>query len=444
MDINNFLKDPYENEEYKYKVLIYGNYTFQENLEADSFVEVMRRIIPFMSSRWKIHFTILIPEFVKSLNFPNVDQKIYKLPTYINQMRTHFDSTEFMKIVDWKRNDWDIIYTHLPEHTNQIANSIFNNSNIAPKIIGYSHWFEVPENAPYPKNMLDASIVGMLHMDECGVNSKWLKKLVIDHAAKHYNQRVLERLEQIIQPHYLGVDRVNPRTVGDYKDKTVMFNHRDAGYTGWSWFVDAVDEIWKTRQDFKVYTTLAQVDRPWNEKISLTTRNDYMDFLSNVKFGVGTFQTYSAWSISTTDGFSVGVPYLLPNKLCYPEMVSISSIPYPYLYNGRDDFIKKFNEMLDNPIEYDTTELAKNMLWEARISKWFNSWANVFDLKQMKNDTDGLTRIKEFIKLNGYCTKNDILKHLNWGVRVKWSLYRNSLRECPNIRFTKNGYEWIG
>jgi hypothetical protein len=51
-------------------------------------------------------------------------------------MRTHFDSIQFMKHIDWKRNDWDIIYTHLPEHTNQIANSVFNNTNIAPKIIG--------------------------------------------------------------------------------------------------------------------------------------------------------------------------------------------------------------------------------------------------------------------------------------------------------------------
>ena len=97
-----------------------------------------------------------------------------------------------------------------------------------------------------------------------------------------------------------------------------------------------------------------------------------------MKFGVGTFQTYSAWSISTTDGFSVGVPYLLPNKLCYPEMVSVSSKPYPYLYNNRKDFIDKFNEMLDNPIDYDTSELAKNMKWQERIEKWFDGWKNVF------------------------------------------------------------------
>jgi len=437
IDITAFTVDPYETEQYDYKVLIYGNYTYRKNLEADSLVEVLRRVIPFMSKKHKIHFTLLTPEFIKSLAFPNVEQRIYELPTYINQMRTHFNSIEFMQHIDWQRNDWDIIYSHLPEHTNQIANSIYNNSNIVPKIIGYSHWFEVPENAPYLKTMLDTNLNGMLQMDECGVNSKWLKDLVLTYAEKTYNKDIIAKLDKIIQPHYLGVDRVEART--KYRDKTVVFNHRDAGYTGWEWFVKVVDEIWKTRKDFKVYTTLAQVDREWNTKVELTGRDEYMQFLSQVKFGVATFQTYSAWSISTTDGLSVGVPYLLPNKLCYPEMVTAD---YPYLYNDKADFIQKFNEMLDADTQYDTTQIAKDMLWEQRIDKWFNGWDNVFDGVKIK-DGEGLQKIVAIIKRNRFATKHDILKELNWGVRIKWTPYRNALRDNPNIRFTKKGYEWV-
>ena len=47
MDITDFLVDKYETEQYDYKVLVYGNYTFRDNLEADSLVEVLRRVIPF-------------------------------------------------------------------------------------------------------------------------------------------------------------------------------------------------------------------------------------------------------------------------------------------------------------------------------------------------------------------------------------------------------------
>lgn len=442
MDITNFLVDKYEHTQYDYKVLIYGNYTYRKNLEADSLVEVLRRVIPHLSDRYKIHFTILIPEVVKSLAFPNVEQVIYELPTYINQMRTHFNSIEFMKHLDWRYKDWDIIYTHLPEHTNQIVNSIYNNTNITPKVVGYSHWFEVPENAPYIKNMLDSSIAGLLQMDECGVNSQWLKDLVLKYAKVNYNDSVIQRLDKIIQPHYLGVDRVQSRTKDDYIDKTVIFNHRKGSYTGVDWFIKCVDEIWEKRKDFKVYTTLTNIDREWNTNLNLTSREDYINFLSTIKFGVGTFQKYSAWSISTSDALSVGVPFLLPNDLCYPEMVSFADTPYPYLYDDRDDFIKRFNEMLDNPIEYDTTELAKNMKWDERISQWFGGWDNVFDLKAM-SDTESLQKIKDFIKRKKFTTKREILDYLNWGVQIKWSNYRNALRNDSNIIFTKNGYQWV-
>ncbi len=448
-DINDYLDDRYEHEQYDYKILLYGNYTYRDNLEADSLVEVLRHTIPYMSKRWKIHFTLLIPEFVKSLNFPNVEQRMYTLPTYINTMRQHFDTKQFMSHVDWKRNDFDIVYSHLPEHTLQMANCLYNNSNLKPKFIGYSHWFEVPENAPYgdragvhkdfPARALYESVAGLLMMDECGVNSDWLKQLTIKNAALHWNDKVINRLHEIIQPHYLGVDRINVRD--KYKDKTVVFNHRGAGYTGWEWFVKVVDEIWEQRQDFKVYTTLTQVDRPWNERVSIDTRDDYMNFLSNVKFGVGTFQKYSAWSISTTDGFSVGVPYLLPNKLCYPEMTSVVDDPYPYLYDDREDFKNKFNLMLDNKIDYDTTTLAKNMMWEERISKWFNGWDTVFDFKPVQ-ETESVLKIKDFIERKRFVTKKELLEYLGWGVRIGWNGYRHALRKYDEIKFTKHGYEW--
>ena len=51
------------------------------------------------------------------------------------------------------------------------------------------------------------------------------------------------------------------------------------------------------------------------------------------------------WSISTTDGLSQGVPYVLPNKLCYPEMVGKD---YPLLYEEKD-FLSTIENMLDNP-----------------------------------------------------------------------------------------------
>ena len=438
--INSILEDDYEHDQFDYQMLIYGNYTFQENLEADSFVQVIKPVIDYLDTRFKINYTIITPSTIYSLRGrSNVEQIIYELPTYPNTMRTHFDVFKFLNIIDWKRNDFDIIYSHLPEHTNLIANAVFNNTNITPKIIGYSHWFEVPENAKYDKTMFRENISGILEMDQCGVNSDWLKRKVISEAENDYNRNTLRKLENIIQPHYLGVDRVTPRDKDSYRDKTVVFNHRSAGYTGWNWFVKQMDKLWEARQDFVIYTTLTEIDRPWNKAVDFKDKESYMEFMQTVKFGVGAFQEYSAWSLSTTDGLSVGVPYLLPNKLCYPEMVPHD---YPYFYSGDVDFLLKFENMLDNPIEYDTTDIANNMLWGNRVDEWFDGWDNVFDLRAV-GQTETLEEIVNFIKKKRFATKEDIITHLNWGMRIKWSSYRNALRQHKDIRFSKKGYEYI-
>jgi hypothetical protein len=124
-------------------------------------------------------------------------------------------------------------------------------------------------------------------------------------------------------------------------------------------------------------------------------------------------------------------------------MTSVAKNPYPYLYDGRNDFIKRFNEMLDNPITYDTSDLAENMIWEERISNWFGGWKNVFKLDSI-SETESVLKIRDFIKDKGFVTKKNILDYLGWGVRIKFSPYRNALRKYKEIKFTKYGYEYIG
>ena len=37
-----------------------------------------------------------------------------------------------------------------------------------------------------------------------------------------------------------------------------------------------------------------------------------------------------------------------------------------------------------------------------------------------------------------------MMTEFGWGYRVKFNNYRNALREMKEIKFTKDGYEWVG
>jgi len=441
MNIFNFTEQKDNDKEYKYKVLVYPNITYMKDLEKDSYVVVLRNVIKELNKvRDDIHWTILSPTEVKSLVFPNTKQLPIELPSYPNAMRTHFNHKQILKTINWKKDDYDVVYTHLPEHTLQLSNMFVNETNISPKFIGYCHWYEVPENTAYSKTMLMSNIAGTLEMDECGVNTKWLKDLIIEKSKLVYKKDITDRLEKIIQPHYLGVDDIS--TGHKHKPKTILFNHRDNEYTGYTWFVKRMDELWEKRQDFKVYTTLTDLDRPYAERVKLHSRDDYLNFVRSMHMGVGCFQKYSAWSISTTDGLSQGVPYVLPNGMCYPEMVGDE---YPLLYNGANEFKSVIEGMLDNPYLRDTANAylepkLEGFRWSERVLQWFDGWKHLEELKPM-SDTDSYKRILDFIHTKKSVSKKDILEYLNWGVRISFSEYRNRLRNEPTIKFTKDRYE---
>lgn len=434
-----------EDKEYKYKILVYPNITYKRELEKDSYIVVLKNIIEVVNElRDDIHWTLLLPHLTPSLNkFENVDVLIYDLPSYPNGMRTHFNFYEIQKLIDWTRNDYDILYSHLPEHTLQLSNFFYNNTNITPKIIGYCHWFEVDENTSYEKRMLMHNVAGILEMEEMGVNSIWLKNHILNKVSDVYNDITLAKLEKIIQPHYLGVDEIDiipKRTI----EKSIVFNHRPNEYTGFHWFVETMDSIWKERQDFKVYFTLADVDKPWATRVRKNSRKEYMEFLKSMYIGVGTFEKYSAWSISTTDGMSHGVPYVLPNKLVYPEL--LLGKEYSLLFNNREHFRKLIVELLNGDSQRkDAYKWIQNHIekftWKSRVSKWFNNW-NIFDFP-LASKTESYNKILNYIKSEKSVSKKDILDYMGWGIRIPFSPYRNQLRTEPNIKFTKDRYEWI-
>lgn len=430
--------------ECKYRILVWPNITYSEDLEKDSYVVVLSNVIREVNKIAPgIFWSIVTPKEVKSLRFPNTEQLILDFPTYPNSMRINFDFKKVMNLVDWRRNDYDIIYSHLPEHTLQLSNLFNNQTNIRPKILGYCHWYEVEENTAYEKTVFLNNIAGTLEMQECGVNSNWLKKLILKKAQKFYSTEVVDRLDKIIQPHYLGTDiDLSPSDNEVSINKSILFNHRPNQYTGWNDFLKSMDKLYAKRQDFTVYVTLAEEERPYIKKVCLN-RKDYTNFLKQMHVGVGFFKDYSAWSISATDGMSRGLPYLLPNRLCYPEMVGED---YPLFFKTDVEFLSKIEGIIDNPkFKHEHSDTLKSVVnklsWENTVKNWFGGW-NVFDFDKLVNDTPRYNDILKLIKTKGFVSKDTLMDYLGWGVNISMSPYRNRLRDEPGVTFLRNGYQY--
>ena len=97
MNIFNFSKEVDSDRVYQYKVLVYPNITYMRDLEKDSYVVVLRNVIKELNKvRDDIHWTILSPNEIKSLVFPNTTQLPINLPSYPNAMRTHFNHKQLI------------------------------------------------------------------------------------------------------------------------------------------------------------------------------------------------------------------------------------------------------------------------------------------------------------------------------------------------------------
>lgn len=367
------------------RVLVIPNYTNfgqEKDINRDSFLLVFKSFLDNTKIGKEWEWILPYPDMdnhpgiINQFEYPNVSlRRMDGLDTFPPKMRVNYPHKFFDRLVE--KEQFNLVWSHLPEWTHEFKiTRIYNKTQ---PIIGYCHWWEIKDNGARDDNSFWKNIKGTLDMKVCGVNSQWVKDLVLKRAAEEFQPHIIEKLDKIIQPWYLGTDEFVPTK--SYKKKSIVFNHREGVYTGSEWFFETMDELWSERQDFEVWTSLKDMKKPYTKYIGHADRNVYMNQLGEAHFGVGCFQTYSAWSMSTTDGLSRGVPYLLPNGLCYPEMVGND---YPLLYSGKKEFKEKVIGLLDETIERpDVSAISKALLWENSLKSWdiennFENMARVF------------------------------------------------------------------
>lgn len=445
--MSKFFKDIDESKEYEYRCLVYPNITFQKDFTKDSYYIIMSNILKHLTKlRDNTHFTILTPEIISGFEHHNVDQVLYYWPTYPNEMRQHFDTRDFKKITDYKNNDWDFVYTYLPEHTLQIENHFNNMTNCRPVIFGYDAYIEIPKTTGYESSLLRHHYAGLMSMNTCGVNSQAVKDTIIKNADTCLPNIDIEILKDIVEPLPRGWDNVDGvRKETQTEPKIIVWNHRANSYKSYPWFLEQMDKLWKQRQDFEVWVPLSDsVDREYiyNKKFD---RQGYFTELSKCWVGVCGQSHHTGWANSASDGMAIGVPYIFYDADYYSQYAKDAGI----YFNTDDEFINKINKILDDKSHRDNysekcKELGEQNSWEVIVKQYNNHFVEAEKkLKMVKESSDGYKAILEYIHKMGSVTKKQLLEHLNWGRGIPFNKYRNRLRKDSTIKLTKYGYEVI-
>lgn len=439
-----------------YSVLVYPNITSPHNaLERDSYVIAVGQLVRALNDvRDDLEFTFLTPTHIESWDdIPNIEQRIWSLPTGNNAMRTYFDPDKFRDVIDWKNRSYDIVWCHLPEVALDIKNTLYNGTNERPPIIGYCHWFEVPELVTFAATTLSKNLEGIVAMESCGVNSQWLKNVVMRHALAKYGDGPFTRaLGQRMKVMHLGIEGGNVRKALA-EPGLLVWNHRTTGYTGWPDMVDALDTVWTTRQDFRVMVTMGagSLEKPWLVDSGITApggsaayREEYLVALSRAWWGLP--RVNCQWALSVTDGMAVGVPYILPRDFCYPEM-----FPSDYAGFYDHDIVPAIHDALDADgvtrmaASLDATESAKELLWPRLAWQWSVQFDNALDDSPVMGDrskryADLLAYVRGVDDMfDGGSTKAELMRYMKWGVGIPWLPYRNRLR-ADGVAVTADTY----
>jgi glycosyltransferase involved in cell wall biosynthesis len=380
-----------------------------------------------------------VTEETPYFDYENVTQIPISLPSYPNSMRIHFDFFDQLSNVVKPAYDIDVVFSHLPEHTLQLKNLLYNSTKHRPEFFGYCHWFEFEEVTNYEEDVFFQNILGLLEMDTCYVNTKSQKELVLQEASDLLNEFRLSDLDDILEPLHLGVDSYDiSESINETPDKRIVFNHRADNYKNFDYFLDLCEKLYERRQDFTVWVPFLDgqdTDYQWLETDYLDTADEYHERLRNSCFGYAPRQVYRGWSISTTDGLMSGCPFVMFDGGYYRELW-----PDADFVTGAEQTLDMFEKYLDNP-EYRNKKARQaidycenNLLWSTRIDRLSGKIDSMYNqVDHMSDNSDALYKIHDKIQDEGSMSKTEILDWLNWGQQIPWTPYRKALLEFGDI-----------
>ena len=429
------------------RILVYPNITYAKDLEKDSYIQVIYSMITEMNKiRDDLFFYLVMPKHMMMFSsaFPNTHQFIIPCPSYPQNMRMHFNVKSF-DIIRHRKWDFDLIFSHLPEHTLNIKNVLYNTSSHNPPVVGYCHWFDIKDVVVSSMHALNYNLIGILEMKRCYLNTQAQKELVLEEAGKILSVWNCKRLDEIMTVQHPGIRKedIVEEPLKETK-KIIAFNHRPATYKDFDNFIKTTDELWKQRQDFKVWIPL--LDSPTRPYIYVDKfdKIGYYNELRRCRVGYSPKQQYGGWSVATTDGIMKGTPFIMYDAPYYKELN-----PTGDFFKNNDDAIKLLNLYLNDTVHRNNiagiglNHLKNNLIYENEMKDMLEYFDKV--VSSEKCVTDRSKRLKEMVEQvekEGRVTKEKLTEWIKndrpYGVAL--TPYRRALLKHPNI-YDSDGVE---
>ena len=423
------------------RVLVWPNITYSKDFRKDSYTEdILTNIRSINNLRDDTWWYVVSPDLSKH---PEVAAEYKKLgnvtlltlpfPTHPPTMRVHFDATAVIKLLDQKY-DFDLVYTHLPEHTYQLRSVLQNTTHFDPVFVGYSHWFDFKEVVTWNMGAGWMNIMGVLEMDTCFLNTQSQLDQMISFAAQKYEPKTLDKLREILIPLHNNPFKADIIPAPKSICKTIVFNHRPWKYKNFDGFMEIMDALRKKRQDFRVWIPLLdKPNRDWVYTGENDTKEIYLDNLARCCAGYAPAQQYAGWSVAAMDGLKRGVPYVAFDADYYYELC-----PEFLWHSSVAEAVGHFSALLDsNKFRKSESKKQQNWILENRTAEKSAEQLNTIlrasmeRNRCMREDSKVLPKITKALK-NGPLTKSELIGFLGWNRGIQWTPYRTRLVHAEN------------
>ncbi len=297
---------------------------------------------------------------------------IKRTPMYIHPKKmlqvVSFESREWMEVLDYKRNYYDVIWNHIPEIGDILKFSSPTYDDYGKNRVINFHYYILHRSLPYPIDKAYAHIVakqltGSIFGDVNVFISDWCKEMLFDNANEYLSPDKIARIEersQIIPFGCYDLQRFDQIAAETKKAKifTFAYNHRLQAYKNWEDTFAQFTKLWRARKDkfrVRVFGAISgdNISRisalPFVDSVDTLTDDKYLRSLAECHANV-THSQHETFCLSATDSMMFGQPLIAPKAVTFPQITGYNAgNNYPLLYANEKQCFELMKRCVDDP-----------------------------------------------------------------------------------------------